>query len=326
MIKYTNVYNIPLPLQVWMLADDYDYAQEEKYISATTLLKPVKQIILNRRSKDINTTVDISTLISRSLGTGIHSSIEHAWLNHYKDAFKALNYSDTVINRIKLNPDPNTLSKEDIPIYLEQRAVKEINGWKIGGKFDLVIEGQVNDYKSTKVFSYISGSNSDNYIKQGSIYRWLNPHIITEDTIKINYVFTDWQKVKSLGDPKYPKCPLTFKEYPLMSLDEIERFIVNKLELLDKYWNEPEDKIPDCTDEELWRSATVYKYFSDASKTNGKSQKNFESREEANAHLMNKGKGVVLAFPGSPKRCLYCNGFPICNQRKKYFNDLGELL
>lgn len=46
-MQYTNTTNIPLPLAVFLATDDYDYQPDT--ISVTTLLKPIKQIILGRR-------------------------------------------------------------------------------------------------------------------------------------------------------------------------------------------------------------------------------------------------------------------------------------
>ena len=45
----TNNHGISLPLAVWLLHDDYDYVKDENYISATSLLKSTKQIILSKR-------------------------------------------------------------------------------------------------------------------------------------------------------------------------------------------------------------------------------------------------------------------------------------
>ena len=59
----------------------------------------------------------------------------------------------------------------------------------VSGKYDLVLDGQLSDYKSTSVWTYIYGSKVEDYIKQGSIYKWLSPDKITSDYININYIF-----------------------------------------------------------------------------------------------------------------------------------------
>jgi hypothetical protein len=88
-----------------------------------------------------------------------------------------------------------------------------------------------------------------------------------------------------------------------------------------RYQDASQDALPRCTDEELWRSEPVYKYYSDPTKTDGRATKNFDSLIEANNHLTEKGKGVVKTVPGQVKACLYCRAFDICEQRKEYTFD-----
>lgn len=323
-MKLTNQYDIPLPLQIWLLADDYDFINNPKYISATNLLKPIKSIILSKRATNIpNVSEDISSYISRRLGTSIHSAIENSWVNHYKSAFKLLNLPESKVNLIRINPEQGTLKEKEIPVYLEQRSMKEVNGYTIGGKFDMVLNGELNDFKSTSTFSYMKGSKVKDYILQGSIYRYLNQDKVTSDYIVINYIFTDWSKLKTYQDPEYPKIAVLAKKYPLKSIKDTEEFIKTKLALIDKYMNEPEENIPECNDEDLWRGETVYKYYTNPTST--RSTKNFDSIEEANAYLLSKGnKGIIKTVSGSPRRCLYCNAFCLCKQRQKYFNDNRE--
>ena len=322
-MKYTNKHDVPLGLAVWLVADNYDYSSEEKYISATTLLKPLKQIILSRRVDESTSSTDVSELIARSMGTGLHDSIEKAWRFNYKTSLKALGYSDSLIEKIKINPTDDELEPDTIPVYLEQRAVKELNGWKVGGKFDLVIDGMLNDYKSTSVYSYINSSKDMDYCQQGSIYRWLNPNKIKSDFIRINFIFTDWSSVSAEREANYPKNKIAYKDITLMTEPETEKFISNKLKQLNSYMDAPEEAIPLCTDEELWRAPTKFKYYSDKTKTNGRSQKNFDNQAEANKYWLvdKKGKGIVIAFPGLPKRCLYCQAASICKQKKEMFGE-----
>lgn len=324
-MNITNNTNIPLPLANWLVSDNYDYVSDDKYISVTSLLKPVKQIILSKRVDSDKLSCDVEEFISRAMGTALHDSIEKSWLNNYSKNLKKLGYSENLIKRIIVNPTPEQLQSIDnpIPIYLEQRSMKELNGWKIGGKFDMVAEGVVNDYKSTSVYSWIHDNKTRDYQLQGSIYRWLNPDKITDDYIRINFIFTDWQKVNSLSDPNYPKSRLQYKDIPLLSLEETERFISSKLAQLDKYMNSPEIQIPECSEEELWRSPGKYKYYLDPNKTSGRSTKNFDNQMEANKYwkIDKQGKGIVIYAPGEVKRCQYCSAASICKQRLKYFEE-----
>lgn len=77
-VKYTNSSGIPLSVGVWLATDTYQYPPDDgkKYISATTLLKSTRQIILsNRIPKGAEATVDIASKVASRYGTAIHDSM-----------------------------------------------------------------------------------------------------------------------------------------------------------------------------------------------------------------------------------------------------------
>lgn len=320
-LKLTNLTGINLSLAVWLAHDDYDYVDEENYISVTTLMRPLKQIILAARVPAEQKVNDVGSFIASSLGTAIHDSIEKAWTQGHKAAMRKLGYPDHIIDRIRINPTSQELidNPEIIPIYLEQRSTRKINGFTIGGKFDMVAEGIVQDNKSTSVWGFIKGTKEEDHKKQGSLYRWLNVDKITEDYILINYIFTDWAKGDVERIAGYPKSRLETIQIPLWSVPETENWIIRKTNLLKEYWDAPESEIPECTDEELWRGESQYKYYSDPTKTDGRSTRNFDSLVEAQTFMSSKGgKGVVKTIPGEVKACGYCPAAPVCKQREQY--------
>lgn len=318
----TNNSNISLGLAVWLLHDEYDYINEPNYISVTQLMKPIRHIILPKRVPKEQRTSDVEDYISSALGKSLHDSIEKAWLKSYAKSLALLGYPKSLIDRVLINPTPEQLAaKPDaIPVYLEQRAIRDFEGYRIGGKFDMVAEGIVQDNKSTTAYTWLMGTRDDDYALQGSLYRWLNPDKITEDYIRINFIFTDWQKAMAKANPKYPQKRLLHKDIPLWSLEKTEAWIRNKIAQLQKYKDAQDEQIPECTDAELWRSEPKYKYFSDPTKTAGKSTKNFDDPVEARVYMANEkgGKGIVITVPGEVKRCDYCDAAPICKQREKY--------
>lgn len=325
----TNNNNIDLTLAVWLLHDEYDYIDKPNYISATTLMKPLRQIVLPMRVPPEQRTMDISDLIASSMGTALHDSIEKAWTANPWRALKLLGYPESVIQRVRINPTPEELQKEPdcIPVYLEQRAFKDvtINGvtYTIGGKFDLVLEGVVQDNKSTSVYTWIHGGKDDDYSLQGSIYKWLNPDKILDDIIRINFIFTDWKKMEAARDPSYPQQRVAAKDVPLRTMVETDTWIRNKLSLVQQHMNTPENQLPECTDEELWRSDPKYKYYADPAKAGtpgARSTKNFDNLPEAKVFMNQEkgGKGVIITVPGEVKRCGYCNAYEVCTQRLKY--------
>lgn len=319
-MKISNITGIPLPLAVWLVHDDYDYVDKPNYISATTLMKPLRHIVLPKRVAPKQRSLDVADLIATSWGTAVHDSIEKAWTTGHALAMKKLGYPDHAIDRVLINPTPEELAAKQhpIPIYFEKRAFREIDGFTIGGKFDMVTEGIVNDFKSTSAYTWVYGGRAEEHKLQGSLYRWLNPDIITEDFIRIIYLFTDWQALQARTNKDYPQSRLEYVDIPLMSLDETESWVRAKLSLVRRHLDTPEPKLPHCTDAELWRSETVHKYYADPAKTEGKATKNFASLAEANSFKIQKGKGIVITVPGEVKRCSYCDAAPICTQRLSY--------
>lgn len=325
-MKITNLSNVPLALAVWLAHDEYDYVLDNGYISATRLMKPLRHIILPSRVPLEERQADIADFIATTLGHSLHDSIEKAWTNGHKLALKKLGYPQAAIDAVLINPTPEQLKANPncIPVYLEQRGVREIkvNGvvYKIGGKFDMVLEGLVQDFKSTTAYSWTTGTKDDDYRLQMSIYRWIHPDKITEDFGRINFIFTDWVKFMARSNPNYPQSRLEYKDIDLMSMDETEQWIHNKLAAIQRYSNVVEKDLPYCTNEELWLSDPRYKYFSDPLKAQvpgARSTKNFDTLAEANAFMSEKGKGTVVTVPGEAKRCGYCDSYDICTQPNK---------
>lgn len=320
MNRFTNLHQIDISMAVWLVHDDYDFLPRERAISATALLKPTRQIILSGRVTG-EALEDISARISMRLGHAIHDSIEHAWKTGYKRSLSLLGLPDTVIDRFKINPDPKEVQPEDIPVYIEQRGYRKLGEWVISGKLDMAVNGRLKDAKSTSVFSFIKGNKDENYRLQLSFYKWLHSDKVTDDEGDIQFVFTDWQKSMVNTIPGYPPIRIVNHTVSLYSEQETETLIASKIEDLVRYQDASQDALPRCTDEELWRSEPVYKYYSDPTKTDGRATKNFDSLIEANNHLTEKGKGVVKTVPGQVKACLYCRAFDICEQRKEYTFD-----
>lgn len=324
----TNKSDISLALAVWLLHDEYDYVRGvDKYISATTLMKPIRHIILPKRMPPEQFQTDVEDFIARALGKSLHDSVEKAWTRGHVRSLELMGYPDSVIERVRVNPTDEEVQRagdQIIPIYLEQRLFREFEGYTIGGKFDLVTEGIIQDNKSTSAYSWLLGDKDDDYRLQMSIYKWLDAGQkfpkITEDYGRINFIFTDWQKMQARQNPGYPQKRVEYKEFPLMSLPEIETWIRSKIRAIEANQEKDEPDLPDCTDDELWFSVPVHKYYSDASKTSGRSTRNFDDLGAAREFQSSKGgKGVIITVRGEPKRCGYCDVFPICTQKDRYF-------
>lgn len=313
--RFANVSEVPLALAVFLATDSYDHNSDPHTVSATTLLKPLRQIILPNRIPPGEGLVNLADMMNSRMGTAIHDGIEKAWMTNYKSAMQDLGMPQRIIERVRINPKPEEVSEDSFPIYLEQRLSRQLGSWTITGKFDFIGEGRVQDFKTTSTFTYKKQVNADKYIQQGSIYRWLDPKIIHQDEMDIHYIFTDWKAIQAKTDPAYPPKRFHTQSFPLMSLNETEAFIRNKLALIEKYWDAPEEEIPFCNDDDLWRSEPQFKYYKNPEKTQ-RSTKNFDTKQEAYLRMSEDGNvGIVKEVPGQVTACKYCPAFMACTQK-----------
>ena len=330
-MKITNEYGIDLPLAVWLLQDGYKSGAADappgELLSVTTLMKPTRQLILQRKVDMTQETMDISEMVAARMGHGLHDSIERAWTEgNWQAAMRKLHYSQKVIDKIRINPKKEDLQPDDIPIYLEHRGFKTFEDIVVTGQLDFLIGKAYRDFKSTSTFAWTSGSKDGDYVLQGSLYRWLLPEMIQDDVMRIEFLFTDWLKYRAKVDPKYPQTKVAHREFPLMSIKETEDWLKNKLSNIRTNARLSQDKMVQCTDKELWRQADSYKYYADSATaaSGGRCTKRFDSPTDAQIHLQTKGKGIVVKDPGEVKACMYCPAFTVCEQRKNYFKDDGS--
>lgn len=330
MVKITNKHKIDLPLAVWLLQDGYNSGAKEappgELISVTTLMKPTRQLILKRKVDQTQEEFDISDMIPSRMGHGLHDSIERAWTQgNWKAAMRKLHYPEKIIDKIRINPDPKKVKEDEIPIYLEVRGYKEFRNLIITGQLDFLIGQAYRDFKTTSTFAWTSGNKDEDYILQGSMYRWILPDLIKDDVMRIQFIFTDWQKFRT-ADPKYPQIRTPHREFALLSHKETENWVNGKIDDIIKNAGLNQDKMVQCTDKELWRSEDTFKYYvnPETAKANGRCTKRFDKEADAMLWMKDKGKGVVLKDPGEVKACPYCPAFSVCEQRKNYFKDDGS--
>lgn len=336
-MKITNKFGVDLPLAVWLLQDGYksgaDVAPPGELISVTTLMKPTKQLILKRQVDMNQEEFDISEMVARRVGHSLHDSIERAWTEgNWQESMRTLHYPQAIIDRVRVNPTKEQLELAEIRgdklicIYLEMRGFKQFMGLVITGQMDFLIGSSYRDFKTTSTFAWTSTNKDDDYILQGSLYRWIMPDYIKNDVMRIEFVFTDWLKYRAKVDPKYPQAKVGHREYPLMSLADTEQWVVDKIADIKRNVGKPQDQMAPCTDKELWRADDTFKYYSkpETAKAGGRCTKRFKSASEAELHRQTKGKGVVIKDHGEVKACPYCPAFSVCEQRKDYFKDDGQ--
>jgi hypothetical protein len=324
--RFTNVSEVPLALAVFLASDNYDYDDTPNTISATTLLKPLRQIILPSRMPPGEGLVSLPDMLSNRMGAAIHDAIERAWKTNHKGAMEALGFPKKVIERVVVNPEEGKVYDGEIPIYLEQRLKRKLGKWTVTGKFDFVGEGRVQDFKTASVWSYMNQVNASKQTLQGSIYRWLDPQLITEDEMDIIHIFMDWKQGMVKTDPAYPPQRFKKQTFPLISVQETQQLIEKKVGLIDQHWDTPEDQLPLCDDEDLWRSEPIHKYYKSGNTSKSRSTKNFDNLHDARLRLIEDGStGSIKTVPGTVTACKFCPAFAICTQKDQLI-AAGELL
>jgi hypothetical protein len=290
-MKYTNEHNLPEPVKMWLESDQYDYLPG--VFSATRILKPTRVIVLEELHKD-ELEQDISDVIAPRYGTALHDSFEKVHI-------------------------PNTIQ--------EIRFFAELDGYKLSGKPDILQEVgnhmELWDLKSTSVWTYIYKSKIEEYRKQLSIYRWLitngEPQTPMKDikvvsrNAKIIYIFTDWSRKASKEGTDYPKIRIVVEGIELMTTEETVDFIRGRLGAIHHYLQKPQEKLPMCTNEELWRRALVMK---EGRKT---PVKKFNTEEDARKFLSTCDSTHSLEW-GEVNRCAYCQVTKWCEQYQEFKN------
>lgn len=276
----TNKMNLPKELVNAITTEKHN--KEGEY-SATTLIRGVKEILLNDRHWD-KIEIDASDSIWALFGSACHSLLE----KQEGDGFK------------------------------EESFETLVDGIKVTGKIDLydMINGIVEDYKTSSIWKVIYQS-FDDYKKQGLIYLWLlKRQDLPANKFRFYSLLKDYSKSKSRYDANYPQSPVHVYEYTPSDSDlkEIDDFIRNKVAMLKQYINTPDDEIPPCTAEERWASDNKYAVMKEGRKS---AVKVCDSNDEAEKYIKENGldgKHSVQERLGESKKCIdYCNCKEFCN-------------
>ena len=67
---FSNEANVDLIMAAYLATDNYDY--QPNSISATSLLKPIRQHVLSKRVPETEKTTDVTKVIKSRIGTSVH--------------------------------------------------------------------------------------------------------------------------------------------------------------------------------------------------------------------------------------------------------------
>jgi hypothetical protein len=268
-----------------------DRHNEEGCVSATTLLKGVKEILLTDRHWD-EITIDVSENLWALGGTAIHALLEKE-------------YPDT---------------------FTEEKFWEKVGDWNVTGRIDCydMAKEIIYDYKYTSVWKIIY-KNFEDWERQGKIYAWLMKQkgLVVKEC-RFIALLRDWSETESQRREDYPECQIYVHKFEITDDDlvETEKFIKDKVEQLSTFVNTPDDCIPWCTKEERWTEKTKYAVMKEGRKSavNGGVCETLEEAEKMAKELGDKH--YVEERKGKDKKCgRYCPCREFCHYYKMQNKD-----
>ena len=276
-MKITN--NQGLPESFVQMAQS-DFTADEKTYRVTSLLKGVRETILERRHEAEQ---DVSNMIWMLFGTAAHAVLEN--------------------------------TQETSTQIKEARLSEEINGRIISGKFDLYDDKTktLTDYKTCSVWKIIYG-NFDDWRRQLLIYAYLMTKAGFEvDKGEIIAVLKDHSKRDAKVKADYPKLPvkkITFN-FTTTDFEEIAEWLYAKVEELKMCEALSDSELPLCTPEERFNSGDKYAVMKKGRKT---AMRVLDSLEDAEAWKDANGGEYIDVRKGEDKKCIdYCSVCKFCD-------------
>lgn len=293
----TNLYGLPEPIYQAVVNDSYRGGGD---ISVTTLIKPPRIRVLERRHKD-KITEDASRRLWSLLGQATHYILERG----------------ETAGHIK-----------------EHRIAKEVNGWIVTGQFDLLrlAGSKLSDYKVTSVFSFLLGDKPE-WEQQLNILRWLcnggwvwNPDklagvpahgtVVNFDIneLEINAILRDWRESDKEKDENYPRIPFQSVPIEVWTMDKAEAFVRGRVKIHQEAEKYGDSDLPHCSDAERWAKPDTWAVKKPGAKR-ALAGGVHESLASAQAFQdANKGSVIEHRKGGSPRCERFCLAQKFCNQ------------
>ena len=287
-MNLTNQHGLPDMLVRAIESNWYSGEGEKRFASVTQLLKPTKQLILEKRhAKALKQ--DASDMIWSLLGSAVHKVIEAA---------------------------------EDVNSLSEERLRVEIDGAVITGGVDFYEDGVISDFKFTGVWNHGRASRIAEWEKQLNMYAYLyRQNGFPVKKLQVVAIFRDWNRARCEKDADYPEQVETI-DIAMWNDDQTRAFIASRIEDIRQAMQFPDDFIPPCTAAERWQSEPQYAVY----KTGGKrALRVFPTMQEAEGFLANHKDAAnlhIVTREDTPKRCMnYC----AVNQFCHYYRDVLAL-
>lgn len=282
-MKITNKLGLPEPF-VQMCSSDYVY-RPQRY-SVTSLLKGIRETILERRHE---TEQDVADCIWMLFGTAAHNILE---------------------------------SQQETESQLKECSVEtQIDGITISGRFDLydAETKTVTDYKTCSVWKVIFGDYTDWRLQTLMYAYMLKQSGFAVEHGEIVAVMRDHSKRDAKYKENYPPYPVkritfNFKDEDFTS---IERWLVDKVAEIKVAESMPDDELPVCTPDQRFNSGDKYAVMKKGRK---RALRVLDDYDQANSWMQNNDGDYIEERKGEDKKCLeYCSVCTFCNYwQEKY--------
>lgn len=281
----TNKFNLPESLVKAVSTDKHN---KDGCISATTLLKGVKEILLTERHWD-ELADDVSDRLWALFGTAVHKLLEEA--------------------------NPNAFTEE----HFEKLIETENGSVTVTGQVDLYdMENKiVTDYKTASVWKVVFKS-FDDWKRQGEIYAWL----MKENGLEVKKcrfiaMMRDWSVGEAERKPDYPQSQVHIFEFDIgeKELEEGKRLAYEKANAVLQAIKLSDDEVPPCSSEERWEKDTTWAVKKEGRKT---ALKVCDTQKDAEEYLKGVDKGFIEERKGECGKCKrYCICKDFCNFYKE---------
>lgn len=285
-MKITN--NLGLPQVFVDIATENEYHGTPNRFGATTLLLPAQEIVLRRRLEH-ELTQDVSDMIQMLFGTAVHD---------YLERFDKTEYAE---------------------MYLKH----PVGEFAVSGKIDLYEKETftVVDYKTARV-SKIMYNDFKDWRLQGLIYAWLlNKNGYHVEHFKFIALLKDWSKfsyhTKTGQDYYYPEHPVYVYEQKVHSddLEYIDRYINAKLSTIKKYQGlSNQELLKEPLEPEF---APIKKYAVYANKDDTRAKRVFDTLEQANQYVGEKGFTIEERIERNFKFDMICTAMQYAKKIKE---------
>ena len=274
--------------QAFINALNLERHNAEGEYSATTLLKSAREVMLTNRHFD-EIEIDVADCVWQIWGTAVHLIFERAGIEGFtEEKFSVPVSNSKVTGRVDL------YDLENETIY----DWKTASTWKV----------QFNDFTD--------------WDKQGLIYAWLmKQNGLNVKEIKFVALLKDHSKSKARQSAEYPQKPIVVHTVKATdeALPEIESFIKNKVQELEKAEKIADSELTPCTNEERWATEDKWAVMKNGRKT---ALKVCSSKKEAQEYIANNGGDTIEFRAGESKKCV--DGYCACRNFCPFYKSLNK--